>query len=853
MLRTTLRSIREHKRRLLSTIIAVLLGVAFMSGTLVLGDTLDRSIEGLVGEVTEGIDAEVRGPELFDTGFGIIRSPFDQALAEVVAGVDGVTASAPVLMVQGARVLDAQGEPIGQTNGAPTILETFVDDADLTGIEFTEGRGVESPDEMVINRNAAEDASFALGDTIEIATSEGIRPFTLVGIYEIQGQGTIAGAITVSLDLSVVQELAGLPDQIQGIYARSDTLDQQQLVDAIAAALPADSEVEVITGEQSSDELSDSFSSVISIFTTFLLIFAVIALMVGCFIIYNTFSILVAQRSRELALLRAIGATRRQVLGSVLVEAAIIGLVAAALGIGAGILLAIGIYSLLDAIGLELPSSGTAIATSTIVVSMVVGTGVTFFSAVVPAWRATRVPPLAALRDVAQDTSGTSRVRAAVGIIIFALGIVLMLPAFGEDPDTSALQSVGFGAAVILISMIVLGPVIARPFSMLLGAPIAAARGIPGRLARQNAARSPKRTAATAAALMIGVALVGFITILADSTRDSIDAEFTRGLKADLIIQASSFEIGIPLSLTDEVRAADGVATAASVRQYFAQLQWGEDRDVTTFVGAVQPDEFLEVIDVRMDQGSLTDLAPGGLVVDRGQARSRDIALGDDVRVTLAGGATLEVTVSAISDDPNLLGFFTLHMDDWEANVPVQSDGMVFVLAEPETDLEALQATVSDLAEEYPAIEVRDRDEFLGSIVNQINSFLNIIYGLLALSILIALIGIANTLALSIHERTRELGLLRAVGMTRKQLRSSVRWEAAIIALVGTFLGLLLALGLSFTLARGLRSQGLAVYSVPVNQLVVIVVLFALLGVVASVLPARRAARLKVLDAIATD
>ena len=852
MLRNTLKSLWAHKRRLVSTTISVILGVAFMAGTLVLGDTLDRSIDGLVNEATEGIDAEVRGPELFDTGFGVIRGPIDQSLADVVAGVEGVTSSAPYIYAEGARVLDGEGEPIGQTNGAPTLLESYIDDATLTGIEIVDGRSLQADDEMIINRNAADEGDLTVGSSVEIATTDGIRSFTLVGIYEIIGQGSIAGAVTVSLDLGVVQEIAGTPDQILTIFARSDDLDQQALVDAIAAALPDGTDAEVISGEQSAEELSDSFTQFISIFTTFLLVFAVIALLVGCFIIYNTFSILVAQRGKELALLRAIGATRRQVLASVLIEAAIVGIVASAIGIGVGILLANGIYALLNSIGLELPSSGTIVASSTIIVSFVVGTGVTFFSAIVPAWRATRVAPIAALRDVAQDTSGSSWVRAAVGAVVFLIAVFLMLPAFGDDPDTGALQSVGFGAAAMLVSLIVLGPIIARPFSKLLGSPISALRGVPGHLARENAARSPKRTAATAAALMIGVALVGFITIFASSTRESIDAELTRGLKADLIVQSASFDSGIPLALTDEIRGADGVQAVGSMRQYFAKLEW-DGGDVTTFVGAVEPDEYREVIDVRMEVGELTDLTAGGIIVDRAQARDRNIAVGDTLTATLLGGSRIDVTVVAISDDPTLLGSYTLSLEDWEANVPSQSDAMVFVLGDSGTDVTALHATVSDLAEAYPTVQVRDRDEFLGSVVNQINALLNVVYGLLALSILIALIGIANTLALSIHERTRELGLLRAVGMTRSQLRSAVRWEAAIISLVGTVLGLALAVGLSYTLVKGLSAQGLSAFTIPVASIVVIVVLFALLGVAASILPARRAARLNVLDAIATE
>ncbi len=852
MLRTTLRSLREHKRRLISTVVAVLLGVAFMTGTLVLGDTLDSSFDSLFSDINESVDAEVRGPELFDTGFGQIRGPLDAAVVDDVAGVDGVAAAAGSISSSGGRVLGADGEPVGVANGPPTILANWIDDEALGGVELTAGRGPTADDEMALNLGAADDGDLSVGDTVDLASNEGRESFTLVGTFTIAGRESAGGTVFAAFTTETAQRLAGLPDQFQVVTARADgDIAQEELVDRIGPVLPDGAEV--VTGEEAAQELADAISGGLGFFTTFLMIFAVIALAVGAFIIYNTFSILVAQRGRELALMRAIGASRGQILMSVLVEAAIIGLVAAALGIGAGILLAIGLLGLLSAIGLDLPTDELAISANTFVVALVAGLAVTFFSAVVPAWRATKVPPIAALRDVAHDSSGTSKIRAAIGLALVVLSAICLAPAYGEDPGTDALQLVGLGAIILLVALIVLGPLLARPLSLLIGWPIAKLKGTTGQLAQQNAARAPKRTASTAAALMIGVALVGFITIFAASASASIDAELSRGFKGDFVIQSEAFDVGIPLSVADDVRALDGIAEVASLRQGFGSITFPNGDKSDTFLGAVDPEQYVQLVDAEMFEGQLTDLTPGTIAIDRRSAEDRDLAIGDTVTATFATGSTAELQISALSDEPTLLGLYTVHVEDWSANVPNESDGAVYALVEPGADIDALQTEIDAIIEPFPTVTAQDRDEFLGSVRAQLTAALNIVYGLLALSILIALIGIANTLSLSIHERTRELGLLRAVGMSRTQMRSSVRWEAVIIALIGTLLGLVLGLVLSFTLVKALANEGFSTFSIPVTQVIVITVVFAALGVLASIFPARRAAKLDILEAIATE
>jgi putative ABC transport system permease protein len=853
VLRTSLKAAWAHKRRLLSTAVAVVLGVAFMSGTLLLGDTLDRSFDDFFGEALSETDAVVRGPVLIETGFGSFYAPVDEEIVDVVAGVDGVAAVGAFVDSTGIRVLDKDGEPIGTDNGPPTLIQTWIDDTALSGITLADGRGPEAADELALNVRAADDTGVQVGDQVDVVSAEGTQTFTLVGTFRFAGRDSALGTVTASFVLETAQALADMDGQLTSVSARTDDLTQEELVARIVAALPAGTDLVVLTGQEFSDEISSDVSQALSFFTVLLLVFAFIALIVGAFIIFNTFSILVAQRSKELALLRAIGASRRQVLASVMVEALVVGLVAAVAGIGLGILLGIGVLALLGRIGLDLPATDVAITRGAIIAALVTGVGVTLASALVPARRATRVPPLAALRDVAIDRSGRSMIRVVIGMALLVLAVFAALPAFDADPDTGAIQMVGMAALALLAALVVLGPVIARPLARALGAALPTIRGTTGLLAKENAARSPKRTASTAAALMIGVGLIAFINIFTASARASIDAEVTRGLRAEFIVQPSGFDLGIPLPFAELARAIEGVEVAASVQGWLARVEHPDGSTRDTFVQAIEPADYRRAVEAAMAEGTLDDLVPGTILYDRRIARNNDISIGDEVTLTFTTGQQGTFTVAAIGDDPQLLGGRVITQEDWGAYATNVTDQSIFVLLAPGADPAAVRAELDQLVEAYPTVQVQDQDEFLGDVASQVNAVLNVVYGLLALSIIIALIGIANTLSLSIHERTRELGLLRAVGMTRSQVRSAVRWEAVIISLIGTGLGLAFGLVTSYVLIESLKSQGLTRFELPIGALVGIAVIFAALGVLASLLPSRRAARLDVLDAIATE
>ena len=751
-------------------------------------------------------------------------------------------------------MLGTDGDPVGAAQGPPTLLESWVDDPDLSPYELQEGRGPEADDEMALNIAALEDGGLEVGDQVTVITQFGREEFTLVGSFTFGSAKSSAGAVSAEFTLAQAQRLAGTDGKIQQVLARgADGLSEEEVTSRIAKVLPAGAEA--ITGREAAAQLSASVQSGFRFFKIILSVFGGIALVVGAFVISNTFSILVAQRTRELALLRAVGAGRSQVLRSVLLEATLVGLVSAVLGLLAGVALAKGVTALLDATGADLPTTTLQVRPATVLLAFVLGLAVTLTAALVPAIRATRVPPLAALRDVALDRSGTSRGRLVLGVLVLVVGAFSLSSAW-TDGSSDALPTVGLGALLIIIGAIVIGPLLAAPSVRTIGLPLPRLKGITGRLAAENAARSPKRTSASASALVIGVALVGFITVFAASAKESVTAQVERGFTGDFVVQSSGGfgpPSGFPASVADTTAAVDGVEVVVPVGFGRAEFTYPDGDQATEFLTSVEPERLSEVLDAQMTQGEVADLRDDGIIIDTKLADDHDVELGDHIGITLPGGATLDQEVQAISDDENLLGTFTITRDTYATVVPELLDIQVFGKVTEGADVDAVIADIEDAVSSTPSLQVLDRDGFIGDLASQITSFVTFIYGLLILSILIALIGIANTLSLSINERTRELGLLRAVGMDRGQMRSAVRWEAVLISLLGTLVGLGLGLFLSWALITALESEGLTSFAIPVVSLAFITVLAALLGTMASILPARRAARLEILDAIATE
>ena len=694
----------------------------------------------------------------------------------------------------------------------------------------------------MIDKASADEADFVAGDRITVLTQAGPIKVVVSGIARFGTVDSPGGASFVLFTDEAAQRLVGEADRYDAIaVVADDGVSQTELVGRIESAL--DDDVEVLTGEEITEENQSDIKENLSFFNTFLLTFALIALFVGSFIIYNTFSIIVAQQTREMALLRAIGASRRQVLTSVLLESLAVGLFASVVGLFAGIGVAAGLKALLALLGIDIPAGGIVLAPSTVVWSLVAGVVVSMAAAFFPARRASKVPPVAAMRDVAIDTSSHSRRRVIAGAVVTIIGVAALLNGlFGSG----GVSSVGLGAAVIFVGVAVLGPVIATPMSRIIGSPLPRIKGIAGTLARENAMRNPKRTSATAAALMIGVGLVGFITIVASSAKASIEDVIGEAFQGDVVVDSGTFGFGgLPPEMADRLNELPEVEGASGIRFSAVEVD-GKSKGLL----GIDPRYAADIVDFGIEAGSVSDLDETGVSVLDTVAEDRNLSIGDPVEMRFAETGVQELVVRSIHSQEELGGEYFVGFPVFEANVPDQFDFQVWIALADDVSFDDGRAAVERVADDYPQAEVLDEQEYIDTQGAFVDQLLNLIYVMLALAILIALMGIANTLALSIFERTRELGLLRAVGMTRRQLKSTVRWEAVIIALLGAVLGLVIGVFFGWALFQALKDEGFTTFRIPVGQLAVIAALAALAGVVAAILPARRAARLDVLKAV---
>lgn len=875
MWRTTLKGLLAHKLRFTLTALAVFLGVAFMAGTLVLTDTVGAAFDDLFADVNEGVDAVVREESPFDDDLGqAVRPPVPASLLSTVQSVESVEAAegniAGYACILGTSEqlerdraeagADADREARGrncEAQGPPPLGFNWPTVEALNPLDLDEGDAPVGPGEVVVDRASADDLDLEVGDEIVIQTNDGTATYGLVGIATFGSAESPGGATVSAWTTPVAQEVMGFDDEFLDIRAVArEGVSQDQLVTDVSAAVDAEElsgveELEVISGDDLTQEEQDQIAEQLSFFNTFLLVFAGVALFVGIFIIYNTFSIIVAQRTRELALLRAVGANRRQVLSSVLGEALVVGILASVAGLAAGIFLATGLQALLRGFGIDLPSTSTVIATDTVVLSVVVGVLITMISAGIPARKAASVPPIAALRDVAVDTSAVSAKRVVAAFAVMTAGVVALVVGLFTEVD-DAVVYVGAGAATVFVGVIILGPVIARPLARVIGSPLPRLRGMTGTIARANAMRNPRRTAATAAALIIGVGLVGFITIFASSARASIDKVIDDAFLSDLVVDSGSFGFGgLPPDLTDQIAELPDVEAVSGVRSGTFEVE-GD----TANVAAVEPDSINQLFDVGVSEGEIEGAGPNDVFVLSDKADDEGWEVGDTIDVRFADTGEQELTIAALYEEEQPAGTYTMTIAGFEQNFDpsVQFDVQVYVSYAPATDLDQARAELDALvAEEAPAASVQDQSEFADGIKDQINQLLSLVFALLFLAIIIALLGIANSLALSIYERTRELGLLRAVGMTRAQVRSAVRWESVIVALLGTAIGLVVSLFFGYMIFLAIRDAGFEVLDVPIAQLVTIVIGFAIAGVLAGIGPARRASKLDVLGAIATE
>jgi len=849
MLRISLKGLWAHKRRLGGTFLAVLLGVAFLSGTLVLGDTLRANFDTLFTSVTADTGAVVRSATEVDSSPATPRGPIAASLVDRVRAAPGVGAVQPVVSGLG-QIVGRDGKVI--TAMGPPIASTWIADQSLTPYRLAEGRAPQRADEVIINRGAAKRGDLRVGDRTTIQTPRRV-PVTVVGVATFQNADGFGGSSYVGFTLGGAQQhLLKRPGQVSTVLVKAAPgVSQQELVRGLRPLLPQG--VEAITGAQLSDEsITDINQGFLGFFRSFLLVFAGIALVVATFSIANTFSIIVAQRTREAALLRAIGASRRQVLSSVVVEALAVGLVASVAGLAGGIGIASGLKALFAGLGFPLPTSGLVFKASNAAISVGVGVVVTLLAGLLPALRSSRVAPLAALRDVAAERAGTSRRRALVGAGLTVLGVALAVAAVLAGGG-NALQLTGAGAALTVAGVVTLGAVVARPASALIGAPLARLRGVAAALARRNAMRSPQRTAGAAAALLIGVGVVTLFTVFTASLQASIRQSVASSFGGDLAVVSGGFgggrldpRLATQVGRLPQVRQAVGVSTGNA-------LVSGSKQEVSV----ADPAQLGTVLDLRTTAGSIAGLGARQLAVANNVADDKGWRPGALVPVRFADGATEAFTVGAIYDGGDaVLNDYLLPRAAWAPHASQDVDATVLIKLDQGVSLASGKATVERVAASYGGPDVQDRQEYADTISAGFDTFLTIVYVMLALAIVIALMGIGNTLSLSVHERTRELGLLRAVGETRGQLRAMVRWESVIVALFGTTIGLGLGVVLGWALVQAAGQQpggSLSVFAAPPGQLGVVLVVGAVAGVLAGIRPARRAARLNVLQAIAVE
>ena len=852
MFRTSLENLWAHKFRLATTTLAVALGVAFLVGTLVLTATISHTFNNVFSDVYKGTDAMVRGTAVFEgpQNTGAQRPRVDASLVATVRSVPEV-AEAEGLVMGYARLVGRDGKALGTpANGAPTLGGTWPAVRPLNSFTVVAGAWPQADDQVVIDKGSAKRGHLAVGDTTVVLVQGGAQHVRISGIARFGRADSPGGATIVMFTVAAAQRLVGELGKFDEIaVAGRPGVSQPQLADAVRHVLPGG--VEAVTGAQVVKEDQNQIHRSMAFFDTFLLIFAVVALLAGGFMIFNTFSVTVAQRARENGLLRALGATRAQVLWSVLLEAVAVGLVASVAGFGAGLGVAAGLKGLLAAMGIDIPAGGLVVGPRVALAALVAGTGITAVAAFIPSRKASRVAPIAAMQDAAVGATGYgSKQTVLVGTAVVAAGVALLFAGlFAGLADAVAI--VGVGAVTVVLGVAVLGRTIALPLSRLLGAPLPRLRGMTGELARENAMRNPKRTAATASALMVCVAVVGLMNIMASSTRASINTIVDRAFTGDFVADpGGGVGGGVDHSLVTRVAQLPQVGAATAVRVTSAKVNGGVEQ-----VLGVDPATLPSLLDVQPRLGSLHNLGADEIAVYDKVATASHLALGDRVTVVFkdTGTTTMQIVLIYGANPP--AGNYFISMSAFEAHVASRLDYGVYIKKAPGVTTAAALAAVTGVARDYPGVTVMDQTAFKASMAKPFNQLLGLVYALLVLAVIIAVLGIANTLALSIYERTRELGLLRAVGMTRRQLRSVIRWEAVIIALQGTLLGLGIGAFFGWALLRAVTkaTAGTLVLSIPYATLAVVVVLGGLLGVLAAVMPGRRAAKLDVLKAVASE
>lgn len=848
MLRLVLRNIVARKMRLVMSALAIVLGVAFLSGVLVFSAGLSKTFDGIIQGTTPDGVVRVEGAEAFTGGeTGVSAATLDPAVVEELTALPEIEIAEGVVDGFGMYVVAADGDLLGGT-GAPTLAFNRTESPNMDGgkiLALLDGRWGRGAEEIVLDEGSAEKAGYEIGDTVELLTPTGQlqRTATLVGTAEFN-QGGTAGATLIIFDTAGAQEvfLDGRDAFTTISLTAAEGVSQQALVAAAQTVLPTG--FEAVRGDVVVEESQSATGQFLDVIKTFLLVFALFAVIVGAFIIVNTFSILVAQRTKESALLRALGASTRQVTAAVLAEAFVMALIASTLGIGLGWALARGLAAMFSSVGLDIESTFLNLSTPTVVTSYTVGILVTLVAALLPARRAGRVAPVAAMRDDAGPTKGSLRRRTVIGSVVLAASAGAAAAGLAGAPGMPAAAWLGVGAFVSLLTVAVLSPILGHPVLAVCRSVFGRLFGTPGRLAGENALRDPRRTGATASALMIGLALVSTIAVMAGSMKASVDQLVDDQFAPDFIAQSVVFA-PFSTAVGDQMEAVSGVATVSRQQMLSARLD-----DENENVGALDAD-YDDVAGLVALEGSV-DLGNGKAVVNQDKAEEEGWQVGDTLDLAFPAGKVISIEIGGIAEENVTIFGINVPLEVVDrAGIQRQDNALSIVLADG-ADAATVQEGLEEVVAAVPLVEVNDKEGFAESIRGQVNQLLYMIYGLLALAIIIAIIGIVNTLGLSVLERTREIGLLRAIGMSRRHLRRTITLESVAIAVLGATLGLALGLIYGVLLQRVLK-EDLAVLSVPLGQLLVFGVIAIVVGVLAAVLPAVRASRMNVLAAISTE
>jgi putative ABC transport system permease protein len=914
MFALALRNLWSYKRRLLTSAFSVVLGIAFLSGSFVFTDTLKGLFNDLFTSSVKGIDAVVRPKLGFADGSGGDRTedsgPYrlgnlvPVSLLDKVSKVEGVAAAEGG--AQGyAQVLNKKGKLVGGS-GPPTFGFAWINDPELASYKLFKGRAPKADNEVVLDRSVMKKTGYKIGDKVKIVTAKPVREFVVVGDATFGTSDGALGATAALFNAKTAQELLTKPGETTQLLVRAKPgVSQDQLAKSLKAALAGETAsgnapLDVTTGDEIAKETQTAVNTIFGFINTFFSAFAFIALFVSIFVISNSFSILVKQRTRENAMLRTLGASSKQILATTFGEALAVGVLASLVGVFAGLGVAIAIRKLLEFFGGGgLPSSGLVLAPRTIVIGLFVGTLVTIISAVAPAIKASRIKPLAALQDAKIDDAGYSKKRLYAGLVFLAASVgVLMYGLTLKGGDGAKI--VGYAAALCLIGTIFIGPVLARPLAGALGRPwfgvvigffgvvvtlgslaavvigitkskpnliqliLVAPLGVylvitalsspkvEGRIARENAVRNPTRTSATALALTIGVGLVSAILVFSQSLTGTFRGALEKALRADYVVTAAN-DFGIPAQVTSNVAKIPGVTAFSSKRT--ERIRFGFPIPRSRQIAAVDPEKFLEVFNLGKTSGNFTELnKPNTIAIAEVSAKDNGYKLGDKINGSFKTGAKAELTIVALYENAEGLNntYYVTSEATMTKYVPNEVKDFIYVRTDGKNK-KAFEAAADTALKEYPTVDIKTKKAFEDEAIGQLNQFLGIVYALLFLAIIIAILGIANTLRLAILERTREIGLLRAVGMSRQQMKDSIRWEAIVVATFGAVLGLVIGTGFGAALVHVLGKDGSVKLTVPWPYLIGLTLLASIVGLYAARKPAKSAAKLNILQAIATD